>query len=137
MYAHACKLKGAQCFQLRISLPEVTGHSTSSTPVNLNALPEDYHNFADMFSKSKAEKLAEHQPYNLKITLDEGTICHEWFLCYPNRKYGTRKGLESKGFWTAASAHALRLPSIVVQLFEAQEKSEKYKVNCFRKAEGF
>ena len=74
MYAHACKLEGTQCFQLRISLPEVTGHSTSSAPVNLNALPEDYHNFADMFSKSKAGKLADHQPYDLKITLDKGTV---------------------------------------------------------------
>jgi len=27
----------------------------------------------DVFSKSKAGKLADHQPYNLKITLDEGT----------------------------------------------------------------
>ena len=59
-YACTCKLEGTQRVQLRISLPEVTGHSTSSAPVNLNALPEDYHNFADMFSKSKAGKLADH-----------------------------------------------------------------------------
>ena len=74
MYACACKLEGTQHFQLRISLPEVTGCSTSSTPVDLNTLLEDYHDFTDMFSKSKAGKLAEHQPYNLKITLDEGTV---------------------------------------------------------------
>ena len=73
-YACACKLEGTQCFQLRISLPEVTGHSTSSAPVDLNVLPEDYHNFTDVFSKSKAGKLAEHRPYDLKITLDEGTV---------------------------------------------------------------
>ena len=60
MYAHTCKLEGTQCFQLRISLLELTGHLTSSTPVDLNALPEDYHDFADMFSKSKAGKLADH-----------------------------------------------------------------------------
>ena len=28
----------------------------------------------DVFSKSKAGKLADHWPYDLKITLDEGTI---------------------------------------------------------------
>ena len=28
---------------------------------------------SDIFSKSKASKLADHLPYNLKITLDEGT----------------------------------------------------------------
>ena len=74
MHAHACKLKGTQQFQLRISLPEVTGHLTSSTPVNLSALLEDYHDFTDVFSKSKAGKLAEHQPYDLKITLEKGTV---------------------------------------------------------------
>ena len=35
----------------------------------------------------------------------------------------------------SASARALHLPSIVVQLFEAQKKSEKHNVNCFKKAE--
>ena len=48
-----------------------------------------------------------------------------------------RRTQETKGFWTSASAHVLCLPSIVVQLFEARKKSEKYKVNCFQKAEGF
>ena len=39
-YARACKLKGTQHFQLRISLPEVTGHSvTTSVLVNLSTLP--------------------------------------------------------------------------------------------------
>ena len=35
----------------------------------------------------------------------------------------------------SASARALRLPSIIVQLFEARKKLENYKVNCFQKAE--
>ena len=73
-YARTCKLEGTQCFQLRISLLEVTGHLTSSAPVYLSALLEEYHNFVDVFSKSKAGKLAEHRPYDLKITLDEGTV---------------------------------------------------------------
>ena len=47
---------------------------TTSTQVDLNALPEDYHDFADVFSKSKAGILAEHRPYVLKITLAEGTV---------------------------------------------------------------
>jgi len=41
--------------------------------VNMNSIPEEYHNFADVFSKSKAGKLAEHQPYDFKIRLDKGT----------------------------------------------------------------
>jgi len=39
----------------------------------MDNVPEEYHNFADVFSKSKAGKLAEHRPYDLKINLDEGT----------------------------------------------------------------
>ena len=73
-YLHACKLKGSQCFQLRISLPEVTGCSTATSLVNLMSLPKEYHDFMDVFSKSKAGKLAEHQPYDLKITFDKGTV---------------------------------------------------------------
>ena len=75
MFARACKLKDTQRFQLRISVPETTGHSvTTSTLVNLSTLPEEYHDFADVFNKSKAGKLADHRPYDLKITLDEGTV---------------------------------------------------------------
>ena len=46
----------------------------TSAPVDLSTLPEEYHDFADMFSKSKAGKQTDHRPYDLKITLDEGTI---------------------------------------------------------------
>ena len=52
------------------------------------------------------------------------------------------EGLETKGFWTVASAHVLHLPSIVVQVFKVLASSEKYvklpenyfqKVRCFPK----
>ena len=39
----------------------------------MNNIPKEYHNFADVFSKSKAGKLADHRPYDLKITLDKGS----------------------------------------------------------------
>src|SRR5882672_7722872 len=46
-YSHTSKLEGSKCFQLWISLPEVTGHSTTTSeqPVNMNSVPEDYHDF--------------------------------------------------------------------------------------------
>src|SRR5882724_5621590 len=74
-YSHASKLEGLKCFQLYISLPKVTGHSITNSKilVDMSSVPEDYHDFVDVFSKSKAGKLADHQPYDLKITLDEGT----------------------------------------------------------------
>src|SRR5882672_12961609 len=61
-YSHASKLEGSKCFQLWISLPEVTGHSTTTSEqlVDMSSIPEDYHDFADVFSKSKAGKLADH-----------------------------------------------------------------------------
>ena len=61
-YSHTSKLEGLKCFQLQISLPKVTGHSTttSETKVDMNTVPEDYYDFTDIFSKSKASKLADH-----------------------------------------------------------------------------
>ena len=61
-YSHSSKLEGSDCFQLKISLPEITGHSTttSETKVDMSTIPEDYHEFVDIFSKSKTSKLADH-----------------------------------------------------------------------------
>jgi len=41
--------------------------------VDLNCIPEEYHEFADVFSKAKADTLAPHRPYDLKINLEEGS----------------------------------------------------------------
>src|SRR5882724_11634452 len=62
VYSHASKLDGLEFFQLWISLPEVTGHSTTTSeiPVDMSTVPKDYHDFVDMFSKSKAGNLADH-----------------------------------------------------------------------------
>ena len=62
VYSCACKLKGSQCFQLKISLPKVIGRSMTVPEilVDLSQLPKEYHDFTDMSSKTKASKLAEH-----------------------------------------------------------------------------
>src|SRR6266436_2190229 len=39
----------------------------------LNRVPQEYHKFHNVFSGEKANALAPHQPYNLKINLEEGT----------------------------------------------------------------
>ncbi|KIJ30802.1 hypothetical protein M422DRAFT_186680, partial [Sphaerobolus stellatus SS14] len=41
-------------------------------PENLNGVPAEYHDFADVFSKKRADTLAPHRPYDLKINLEEG-----------------------------------------------------------------
>ena len=38
----------------------------------MERVPKFYHNFADLFSKSKAKNLAPHWDYNLKIEIEEG-----------------------------------------------------------------
>ena len=41
--------------------------------MDLSTVPKAYHEFADVFSKVKVDSLPEHRPYDLKITLEEGT----------------------------------------------------------------
>jgi len=76
-FAHACKLPRSVNFTLYICPEDTKLCSTSATtPVdspNLSAVPEVYHNFADVFSKAKATMLAPHHKYDLRIDLEEGT----------------------------------------------------------------
>src|SRR5258705_3074354 len=73
-YLRTCELSGTQQFTLDIKDFSVRASSTSeSTPVDLSSIPEAYHAFADRFDKAKAETLAPHRPYDLKINLDENS----------------------------------------------------------------
>ena len=71
----ACKLLGAQSFRIHLSDTSVSARSTSvSNEVpNLSHIPEEYHDFANVFSKAKADTLVPHHPYDLHINLEEGT----------------------------------------------------------------
>jgi len=40
---------------------------------DLSNIPSEYHEFADIFSKTKAKNLLPYCPYDLKINLKEGT----------------------------------------------------------------
>src|SRR6266481_9152201 len=74
-FACMCKLENMPVFRLETVFPEVTGRLAAATPdpSSLDSILEQYHSFADMFSKVKASVLADHWPYNLKITLEDGT----------------------------------------------------------------
>ena len=48
-------------------------NGTPDDPVNLTGVPPEYHDYVDVFSKKKADTLAPHWPFNLKIELEEGT----------------------------------------------------------------
>ena len=41
-------------------------------PDILKGVPKEYHEFTDVFSKSRTDTLAQHRPYDLKINLEEG-----------------------------------------------------------------
>src|SRR6266481_198672 len=62
-------------FCLETVTPEVTSHSALTTPDpgSLDSIPEQYHDFANVFSKAKASILMDHWPYDLKITLEYDT----------------------------------------------------------------
>src|SRR6202451_3305521 len=52
-YIRACKLPGMQQFTLNIK--DITARSTSipdSAPVDLSSVPEEYHDFVDVFNKA-------------------------------------------------------------------------------------
>jgi len=72
-YLRACRLPGSQSFQLSLSKEGIFANSAakSDTP-DLTSIPEEYHEFADVFSQGKAETLPAHHPYDLKINLEEG-----------------------------------------------------------------
>ena len=46
---------------------------TPDNPVDLTGVPLEYHDYMDVFSKKKANTLAPHWPFDLKIGLEEGT----------------------------------------------------------------
>ena len=75
-FARTCKLPGAMNFTLYICAEDAKLRSASASPPvnnpNLSGVPQEYHNFADIFSKAKATTLAPHREYDLCIDLEEG-----------------------------------------------------------------
>ena len=63
-FMQLCKLQGTQTFRIHLSDISVSANFTSISKEapDLSNVPEEYHNFANVFSKAKAEKLAPHWP---------------------------------------------------------------------------
>ena len=74
-FMQLCKLQSMQTFRIHLSDISISTNfaSISEEALDLSNIPEEYHDFANVFSKAKAEKLAPHWPYDLKINLEEGT----------------------------------------------------------------
>jgi hypothetical protein len=62
-------------FQVHLSDPIfLAARSASTTLIDLSSVPTEYHDYSDVFSKFKADSLAEHRPYDLKIDLKENSV---------------------------------------------------------------
>ena len=74
-FMQLCRLQGMQTFHIHLSDISVSANSASLSKEALDPsnIPKEYHDFANVFSKAKVEKLAPHWPYDLKINLEEGT----------------------------------------------------------------
>ena len=72
-FLHTSKLSGSYNFELCLCSLNIQVNSAklAETP-DLSNVPSEYHKFANIFSKTKAETLPLHHPYDLKINLEEG-----------------------------------------------------------------
>src|SRR5260370_26361974 len=59
-------------FHTSLDQLEAKAASTAQPEDTLSGVPQEYHEFRDVFSGEKANMLAPHQPYDLKINLEEG-----------------------------------------------------------------
>jgi len=74
-FVRACSLEGSTKYQLQLCPADSAKARSSSisTPPDLNIVPPEYCDYADVFSKVKASELPPHHNYDLKIELEEGT----------------------------------------------------------------
>ena len=72
-FLRTSKLLGSHNFELCLRSSDIQANSTklAETP-DLSNVSSEYYEFANVFSKTKAEVLPPHHPYDLKINLKEG-----------------------------------------------------------------
>jgi len=72
-FLHVSKLPGSHNFELCLCSSDIQANSAKLAEIpDLSNVPSEYHEFANVFSKTKAEVLPPHHPYDLKINLEEG-----------------------------------------------------------------
>jgi len=66
------KLLGSSNFELCFRFSDIQANSTKLAEApDLSNVPSEYHKFANVFNKTKAEVLTSHHPYDFKINLKE------------------------------------------------------------------
>ena len=72
-FLHTSKLLGSSNFELYLCSSDIQANFTKLAEApDLSNVPSEYHEFANIFSKTKAKVLISHHSYDLKINL-EGT----------------------------------------------------------------
>ena len=72
-FLHVTKLPGSSNFELCLCSLDIQANSTKLAEApDLSNVSSEYYKFADIFSKTKAEVLMPHCPYDLKINLEKG-----------------------------------------------------------------
>jgi len=67
------KLPDSSNFELCLCSSDIQANSAKLAEApDLSNVPSEYHEFTDVFSKTKAKALAPHRLYDLKINLEEG-----------------------------------------------------------------
>jgi len=67
----ALRLSDSKTFFLQFRSTIQAKSTIVSEKIDLSAIPEEYHEYANVFSKSKAETLVPHRSYNLRIDLEK------------------------------------------------------------------
>jgi len=72
-FLHISKLPDSNNFELYLHSLDIQANSTKLAEApDLSNVPSKYHEFANIFSKTKTETLPPHYSYDLKINLEEG-----------------------------------------------------------------
>ena len=73
-FLYTSKLPNFSNFELYLYSLDIQANSAKLVEApDLSNVPSEYHEFADIFSKTKAEVLIPYHLYNLKINLEEDT----------------------------------------------------------------
>ena len=73
VFLRTSKLLGSNNFELHLYSSDIQANFTKLAEAsNLSNVSSKYYEFADIFSKTKAEVLPPHYPYDLKFNLEEG-----------------------------------------------------------------